>query len=275
MSDPRPTMTLNADEAQSAGRRLFEAERERRQIGLLSLHHPGMTLADAYGVQEAFVAEKVRAGGRPCGWKIGLTSRAMQQALGINTPDSGVLFQDMVFETGGSIPPDRFIEPRVEAEIAFILGRDLAGPGLTLCEVARATEAVTAALEILDTRIVRRDPQSGRTRTICDTVSDNAANAGIVLGSRLFALEAVDLRWVGAIVARNGGVEETGLGAGVLDNPLRAIVWLANRLAAQGKTFRAGDVVLSGSFIRPIEAPHGSTITADFGPFGAVACHFE
>ncbi len=265
---------LTPDEARAFGIELRDAEKSRRQIPIISARRPGLGLPDAYAIQAAFVAEKRKDGAAQKGWKIGLTSRAMQSALGIDIPDSGVLFDDMFFESGGTIPADRFIEPRIEAEIGFLMGADLAGPGVTAVDVLRATEFVVPALEILDTRTLRRDPESGQTRTIVDTISDNAANAGIVLGTRLQRPLDVDLRWVGAIVSRNGIVEETGLGAGVLDNPLRGIAWLANRLATIGQTIKAGEVLLSGSFIRPIEAPHGSTITADFGPFGSVGCHF-
>ena len=265
---------LNQKEVRAIGLELREAERSRRQIPLVSARREGLTMEDAYAIQHAFVAAKKKDGARQKGWKIGLTSRAMQSALGIDIPDSGVLVDDMFFDSGDTISPDRFIEPRIEAEIAFVMADDLEGPGVTIHDVLRATEFVTPALEILDTRIVRREQKSGRTRTVIDTIADNAANAGIVLGTRALRPGEVDLRWIGAIVSRNGTVEETGLGAGVLDNPLRGIAWLANRLAAHGDSIKAGEVLLSGSFIRPIEAPHSSTITADYGPFGTVSCHF-
>lgn len=267
-------MKLSEFEVQAAGRALFEAERERRQIGLLSLRHPQMGMADAYAIQRAFVAEKKKAGGVVRGWKIGLTSRAMQQALGIDVPDSGVLFEDMFLASGETVPQGRFIEPRIEAEIAFVMGRDLKGPGASMFDVLKATDYVTPALEILDTRIRRRDEKTGRARNVFDTISDNAANAGIVIGGPVFRPDSLNLAHVGAAVARNGHVEETGLGAGVLGNPLTSMVWLVNRLAEYGDGLRAGDVVLSGSFIRPIEAPSGSTITADYGDFGIMGCHF-
>lgn len=265
---------LNQKEIRAFGVELRGAEHNRRQIPLISARRDGLTMQDAYAIQQAFVAAKKKAGSTPKGWKIGLTSRAMQSALGIDIPDSGVLFDDMFFDSGATIPADRFIEPRIEAEIAFVMADDLEGPGVTIHDVLRATEFVAPALEILDTRILRRDPQTGRTRTVVDTIADNAANAGIVLGTRAMHPADVDLRWIGAIVSRNGTVEETGLGAGVLDNPLRGIAWLANRLAENGESIKAAEVLLSGSFIRPIEAPHGSTISADYGPFGTVSCHF-
>lgn len=265
---------MTPDEIDNAARRLIEAERTGIQCGLLSLAHPEMTLDDAYAVQAALVARKVAEGRRVIGWKIGLTSRAMQQALNITTPDSGVLLDDMLFETGASVPAGRFIQPRIEAEIAFILNRDLKGAGVTRDDVLAATQAVAPALEILDTRILRADPQTGKARIITDTVSDNAANAGIVLGHERHAPGALDLRWTGCILKRDAVVEETGLGAGVLDDPVTGIVWLVHRLAAYGHGMSAGDVVLSGSFVRPVEAPPGSRFEADFGAFGSVTITF-
>jgi 2-oxo-hept-3-ene-1,7-dioate hydratase len=229
-----------------------------------------MTLDDAYAVQGALVARKIAAGRKPIGWKIGLTSRAMQQALNITTPDSGVLLDDMLFADGATVPAGRFIQPRIEAEIAFIMEAPLAGSDITRDDVVVATGQVVPALEILDTRIQRVDPATGRARVITDTISDNAANAGIVLGRQRHTIDAFDLRWVGAIVKRDGVVEETGLGAGVLNDPVTGILWLIHRLARYGKGLAAGDIVLAGSFIRAIEAPPGSCFNADFGSFGSV-----
>jgi 2-oxo-hept-3-ene-1,7-dioate hydratase len=267
-------MMLTPEQIDAAAAALDAAERSRKQTGLLSLAHPGMSMDDAYGVQAAWVKMKKAAGRTVTGWKIGLTSRAMQAALSIDIPDSGVLFDDMMMQDGVVIPPDRFIQPRVEAEIAFILKAPLRGPGITLYDVLEATAWVTPSLEILDTRILRVDPATKKTRTIVDTISDNAANAGAVLGGRAMRPSEIDLRWVGAIVSKNGTVEETGLGAGVLNHPALGIAWLANRLAQYGDGLSAGEVVLSGSFIRPVETAHGDTITADFGPYGTVSCHF-
>ena len=258
-------------EVEEAAAALAAAERDRVQIGLLSEAHPGMTLDDAYAVQAALVGLKIAAGRRRIGWKIGLTSRAMQQALNIDTPDSGVLFDDMRFANGATIAPGRFIQPRIEAELAFVLKAPLAG-NVSREAVIAATDHVVPALEILDTRIVRQSP-SGAIRRVQDTIADNAANAGIVLGEARLD-PAGDLRWQGAIVARDGVVEETGLGAGVLNDPVLGIVWLARRLAEQGGAMAAGEVVLSGSFIRPVECPPGCVIEADFGASGKVACRF-
>lgn len=266
---------MTPDEVQSAASALDQAERSCTQIGLLSLAHPGMNMEDAYAVQAAWVDRKLAGGHRIIGWKVGLTSKAMQYALNIDIPDSGVLFDSMRFDDGATIPKGRFIQPRVEAEIAFVMKAPLRGPGVTLFDVLNATDYITPALEILDTRIVRKDPGTGKTRLVFDTIADNAANAGIVIGGRPARPLDVDMRWVGAIVARNGAVEETGLGAGVLNHPALGVAWLANRLAAfGGNGIEAGQVILSGSFIRPVEAPSGSTITADFGALGVIGCHF-
>ena len=265
---------MTPDQHIEAAETLFQAEASGTQCGLLSLRYTGMTLDDAYAVQKELVARKLASGRRKIGWKIGLTSRAMQDALNIDTPDSGVLLDDMAFDTGSTVPAGRFIQPRVEAEIAFVMKSPLAGANCTYADVLAATEHVCPSLEILDTRILRADPETGKARIVTDTISDNAANAGVVLGSERHLVDAHDLRWVGAIVARNGTVEETGLGAGVLNDPVTSVLWLARRMAEYGLVIEAGDIVLSGSFIRPIEAPSGSRFHADFGPFGSVDINF-
>lgn len=266
---------MSPGDIDAAASALDQAEKTRAQIGLLSLQHPGMDMNDAYAVQAAWVRRKLADGGRIIGRKIGLTSKAMQSALNIDIPDSGVLFDDMLFENGGTVPKGRFIQPRIEAEIAFIMKAPLAGPGVTPEDVLRATDYVQPALEILDTRILRVDPATKKTRTVFDTIADNAANAGIVLGGERRRPGDVDLHWAGSIVYRNGDVEETGLGAGVLDDPALSMAWLANRLAAYGDRIEAGEIVLSGSFIRPIEAPSGSFIRADYGQLGELTLSFE
>lgn len=254
----------------TAGNSLYIAEQSRAQRPLLSAEHPSATMDDAYAVQRAFVDRKLAEGRKIIGWKIGLTSRAMQQQLNITTPDSGMLLDDMMFTNGCTIPAGRFIAPRIEAEIAFVMKAPLTGD-VTREQVLAATDYVAPALEILDTRIVRAE--GGKTRTIIDTISDNAANAGIVMGTHRHA-PTTDLRWVGAIVKRDGVVEETGLGAGVLDDPVTGIIWLARRMTQYGQRIEPGQTILSGSFIRAIECPSGCYIDADFGPFGHLSCTF-
>ncbi|HWK66313.1 MAG TPA: 2-oxo-hepta-3-ene-1,7-dioic acid hydratase [Rhizobiaceae bacterium] len=265
---------MTPQDHKECGLALYEAEKAGRQISLLSQRFPGMDLDDAYAVQNEMLAARDAAGLRRIGWKIGLTSRAMQEALQITTPDSGVLYNDMLFANGAAVPAGRFIQPRVEAEIAFVLKADLAGPDLTRADVIAATDHVAPALELLDTRITRKDPVTGAIRKVTDTIADNAANGGIVLGDGRFDAGAIDLRWMGCVLKRDDIVEETGLGAGVLNDPVMGIIWLARRIANYGDKLSAGDIVLSGSFIRPVEAPSGSHFVGDYGLFGEVHCDF-
>ncbi|NIZ12556.1 2-oxo-hept-4-ene-1,7-dioate hydratase [Phaeobacter sp. HF9A] len=265
---------MTPDDHARAAADLLAAEQSRSQIGLLSLRHPEIGMDDAYAIQSALCAAKLAQGRRVIGWKIGLTSRAMQSALEIDIPDSGILFDDMLFANGATVPAGRFIQPRIETEIAFVMKSALGGEDVSRDAVIAATDYVAPAIEILDTRILRQDAKSGKSRSVFDTISDNAANAGIVLGPQRHAVDAFDLRWVGAITFRDAVVEETGLGAGVLNDPVESIVWLARRMAQYGQSIEAGQVILSGSFIRPVECPPGSQIAADFGPFGDVAISF-
>ena len=261
-------------EIAAAAEALYQADAAGQQIGVLSVAHPGITMDDAYAIQAALVARKLQAGRRVIGWKIGLTSRAMQQALGIDIPDSGVLLDDMAFDNGAAIPAGRFIQPRIEAEIAFVMKAPLKGR-VSRDDVLAATDHVAPAIEILDTRIKRADPATGQPRRIFDTIADNAANAGIILGTGRYDPSNEDLRWAGAIVSANGQVEETGLGAGVLNDPVTGIVWLAERMEQYGQSIDAGQVILSGSFVRPVECPPGTQVDADFGPWGHVTCRCD
>src|SRR5258707_9019851 len=208
------------------------------------------------------------------GHKTGLASKAMQSAIKNDEPDSGILLDDIFIPDGGLVPSDRFIGTRVEAELAFVMKTRLAGPDCTMFDVLNATDFVGPALEILDTRIQRVDPVTKSARKIFDTIADNAANAGIVLGGRPLRPLDADLRWIGALCYRNGQLEETGLAAGVLNHPATSVAWLANKIAAHGLALEPGQVVLAGSFIRPIQTPKGDTIQADYGPYGSVSCYF-
>ena len=250
-------MALSKDEIRSAAERLDQAEKTRTQIRQISLEHPDIDIADAYAIQKSWVEMKVAQGGVVKGHKIGLTSKAMQSALNIDEPDSGILLHDMFFADGGLVPTERFIATRVEAELAFVMKQRLSGPGCTMFDVLNATDFVAPALEILDTRIERVDRETKSTRKIFDTIADNAANAGIVLGGRPIRPGDADLRWIGALCYRNGQLEETGLAAGVLNHPATAVAWLANKIAPNGLALEAGQVVLAGSFIRPIETRKG------------------
>jgi 2-oxo-hept-3-ene-1,7-dioate hydratase len=253
---------------------LHQAEATRSPIRQLSLQHPDMTVDDAYAVQKAWTATKLAEGRTLQGRKVGLTSRAMQQSVNITEPDYGALFDDMFFADGADIPLARFIGPRVEVELAFVLGERLSGPGCTIFDVLRATEYVVPALEILDARVHMSDPETGHTRTIVDTISDNAADAGIVIGGRPVKPDAIDPRWVAALLYRNGVIEESGVSAAVLNHPANAVAWLANKLGSHGEVLEAGHVVLSGSFTRPIFAGPGMVLQADYGPLGTINCRF-
>lgn len=252
----------------------LQAEKNRTQIKQISLRYPDITIPDAYAIQKAWVQKKIDAGNALKGHKIGLTSRAMQQAVGINEPDFGALLEDMFFRDGDTIPTDRFIAPRVEVELAFIMDRRLEGPNVTLFDVLDAVRYVTPALEIIDSRSHMVDPETKRTRKVFDTIADNAANAGVVLGGRPVRVNEVDLRWVSAILSQNAVIEETGVAAGVLNHPANGVVWLANRLAEHGVALEKDQVILGGSFTRPVFAKKGDTLFVDYGPLGAVSCHF-
>ena len=250
-------------------RELYQARKTRTQVRQFSLRHPQMTIDDGYAVQRAWVALEMADGRSIRGRKIGLTSRAMQQASQIDEPDYAPLMDDMFFQPG-DIPIERFIAPRVEVELAFVLAKALRGPAVTLDQVLEATEYVTPAVEIIDARIEQFDRETNAPRKVFDTIADFAANAGIVLGEVRVKPDATDLRWVGAILGRNGIVEETGLAAGVLDHPARGVAWLANRLAPHGEALNAGDVVLAGSFTRPVAADAGDRFQIDYGPLGSI-----
>jgi 2-oxo-hept-3-ene-1,7-dioate hydratase len=265
---------MNADTIQTLARELQQARATRTPLRHFSQRFPQMTVADGYAIQSAWVALEVAAGKRVLGHKIGLTSRAMQLSSQINEPDFAPLMDDMFFANGGDIAISRFIAPRVEVELAFVLGKPLQGPGVTLFDVLGATDYVTPAIEIIDARIEQFDRDTKAPRKVFDTISDFAANAGIVLGGRPVRPLDVDLRWVGALLHKNGVVEETGLAAGVLNHPGNGVAWLANKLAEFGESLRAGEVVLAGSFTRPTTAVRGDTLHADYGPLGSVSFRF-
>ncbi|WP_341957971.1 2-oxo-hept-4-ene-1,7-dioate hydratase [Pseudomonas sp. RC10] len=270
------TPVLTLEQTRHAASQLAHAEQHRQQCRQFSLQYPDMNLADAYAIQSAWIEHKVASGRQVKGHKIGLTSNAMRRAVNIDEPDFGVLLDDMFYADGARIPTERFIELKIEAELAFVLSKPLSGPDCTLFDVLEATAYITPALEVLDARIQRRDSETGRTRTVLDTISDNAANAAIILGGRAFkpGLVDADIRRIGAIVSKNGEVEETGLAAGVLNHPAYGVAWLVNRLHAHGVGLEAGQVILAGSFIRPIDVVRGDTVMADYGEFGTVSCHF-
>ncbi|MFI5060941.1 MAG: 2-oxo-hept-4-ene-1,7-dioate hydratase [Actinomycetales bacterium] len=247
---------------------LATAERDRTTVPLLTARHPGMTVDDSYAVQNVWKERGIAAGRKLIGHKIGLTSKVMQQATGISEPDYGVIFDDAVFETGAVIPFDAYSNVRIEVELAFVLGEALEGPGCTLFDVLDATEYVVPALEILSSRIELTG------RTIVDTIADNAALGAMVVGGRPVAVDAVDLRWVSALLYRNETIEESGVAAAVLNHPASGVSWLANKLAQHGTRLEAGEIILAGSFTRPMWVNRGDTVHADYGTLGAITCRF-
>ncbi len=261
------TVALLADE-------LNQAEKGREQIRQLSLRYPEMTIEDAYAVQRRWVQNKIAEGRVLKGHKIGLTSKAMQASSQIDEPDYGALLDDMFFDDGGDIPADRFIVPRIEVELAFILAKPLRGPNCTLFDVYNATDYIIPALEIIDARCHSVDPESGRPRKVFDTISDNAANAGVVMGGRPIRPDALDLRWISALLYRNGVIEESGVAAAVLNHPANGVAWLANKLAPHDVQLEAGQVILGGSFTRPVPARRGDTFQVDYGNMGSISCRF-
>jgi 2-oxo-hept-3-ene-1,7-dioate hydratase len=265
---------LDASTIDALARQLYQARKTRTALRHFSAQHPGMTIEDGYAIQRAWVALELADGRTIKGRKIGLTSRAMQLSSQIDEPDYAPLMDDMFFDAGGDIPFSRFITPRVEVELAFVLGKPLQGPGVTVFDVLSATEYVSPAIEIIDARIEQFDRDTRAPRKVFDTISDFAANAGIVLGGRPVRPLDVDLRWVGAMLFKNGVIEETGLAAAVLNHPAAGVAWLANKIAPHGESLAAGQVVLAGSFTRPATAVAGDGFHVDYGPLGAVAFRF-
>jgi len=258
---------LSDADRQKAADLLQEAERTRTPVTQLSTTWPDIEIEDAYAIQNEVAARRMKAGAKLIGHKIGLTSKAMQRSSMIDEPDYGHLFDDMMIADGAKVNHADYCVPRVELELAFVLAKPLKGPGVGLLDVLRATEYVVPSIEIIDARV--QNP-----RKIYDTVSDNGAAAGIVIGGRPVGPMDVDLRWVGGIMYRNSEIEETGIAAGVLSHPALGIAWLANKLAPFDVTLEPGHIMLSGSFIRPVWADKGDTLHADFGELGDVAIQF-
>ncbi|AZA09754.1 2-keto-4-pentenoate hydratase [Corynebacterium pseudopelargi] len=248
---------------------LAAAEENRSMIPLLTKRFENMTVEDSYAVQNEWRRRGIEAGRRPVGRKIGLTSKVMQQATGITEPDYGAIFSDMVFENGSVIEHAQFSNVRIETELAFVLKEPLKGPNVTIFEVMNATDYVIPALEILSSRIEMEG------RTIVDTISDNAAMGGMVYGGNPVKPHDVDLRWVAALLYRNEIIEESGVAAAILNHPATGVAWLANKLAAHGDSLEAGEIILAGSFTRPMWVKEGDTVHADFGPLGAITCKFK
>lgn len=254
--------------------KLYRAEQDRAQITPLTLRHPEMDMDDAYAIQEAWVNRKISDGRTVTGYKIGLTSRAMQMAMNIDTPDFGVLLDDMAYRSGDEIAASDFTDPRIEVEFAFVMKEALSGDDVTVDDVMRATDYVIPALELIAARSFRVDPETGYTRTVCDTIADNAANAGYILGDQQIDPGEIDLRWSGAMLYLNDEIEETGLAGGIMGHPAHGIRWVCKRFSAHGIGLEPGQIILAGSFTRPVIVKAGDKIMADYGPLGKIQVNF-
>ncbi|KAA9394479.1 2-oxo-hepta-3-ene-1,7-dioic acid hydratase [Kocuria coralli] len=247
---------------------LAEAERTHSTIPRITARYPEADVEDSYAIQGVWRDAQIAAGRHLIGRKIGLTSKAMQQATGITEPDYGVMFDDTVWQNGAQIPFDAFSNVRIEVELAFVLKHPLEGPRCSLFDVLRATEYVTPALEVLNAHVEMEG------RTIVDTIADNAAYGGLVLGGNPVAPDAVDLRWVSALLYRNETIEETGVAAGVLNHPATGVAWLADKLHQHGARLEAGEIILAGSFTRPLWVSRGDSVLCDYGRLGTITCRF-
>jgi 2-keto-4-pentenoate hydratase len=245
---------------------LLAAYRTRATLPPLVGTHPGLTVDDAYRIQ---LRQAELRGGGVVGYKIGLTSAAMRQQLGVHEPDYGHLFADMVYAADAPIPTGRFLQPRAEPEIALVLGRDLAGPGLTVADLLSATAYALPAIEIIDSRI------TDWKISLVDTIADNASSGGLVLGSTPTAIADLDLALLGCVLRGNGRIQQTGAGAAVMGSPLVAATWLANTLTVRGATLRAGHVILTGSITAAIPVQAGDSVTATLDRLGSVTAVFD
>ncbi|MGF3056941.1 2-keto-4-pentenoate hydratase [Microbacterium sp. YY-01] len=247
---------------------LSQAQHTRTPVPRITARHPEATVHDSYAIQRLWRDEQVNAGRTLVGHKIGLTSRAMQQATGITEPDYGVMFDDTVYASGATLSFDAFTSVRIEVELAFVLRRALTGPDCTLEEAIDAIDHVVPALEVLNAHVELEG------RTIVDTIADNAAYGAMVLGDTRRHLDEIDVRWVPGVLERNGVVEETGVAAGVLGHPVRGVAWLANKLHQHGESLQAGHIILAGSFTRPVWIERGDTVVCDYRELGTITCQF-
>lgn len=259
---------LTDDQRQAAANAILAAEISRIPCVQPSRQWPDMEIEDAYDIQRRWADARLAKGTKIVGRKIGLTSRAMQMASKMTEPDYGVILDDQLYQDGATIPANTFIKPRIETELAFVMGEDLQGEGCLLHDVLRATEYVTPALEIIDYR-------TEVPRAITDTIADNAAYGAIVLGGRIFKPFDVDLHWLPATLAKNGVIEESGVSAAIMGHPAAGVAWLVNKLAPLGDGLKKGDVVLGGSFTRPVDIAQGDVIFANYGALGAIGVRFE
>ncbi len=250
------------------GDELYTALTTREVLDPLTSRHPDITIEDAYHIQQRMLARRLEKGERVVGKKIGVTSAAVMNLLGVRQPDFGYMLDGMMYNEGESIPIDTLIQPKAEGEIAFVMKKDLMGPGIGAADVLAATEGVMACFEIVDSRI--RDWKI----RIQDTVADNASCGVFVLGDRLVDPRQVDLATCGMVLEKNGDIVATGAGAATLGNPVNAMVWLANTLGRLGIPLKAGEVVLSGSLGPMIPVAAGDNLRVTIGGIGGCSVRF-
>ena len=258
------------DDRSVAAKSLREAVHSRTGVDVLTSTYSDISVEDAYAIQLLNVADRLASGDRVVrGHKIGLTSQAMRDMFGVDEPDYGHLLDDMFIPDGSSVAHSRYLHPRVEPEIAFVLDRGLDGPELSAADVMRATAYVVPALEIIDTRYYSWQMK------LQDTIADNASSAGVVLGATHTAPTDVDLKTVGGLLRLNGEVVETGAGGAVLGHPAAAVAWLANALSRFGVRLEAGHVVMPGSITRAVDVGVGDHVQAEFDGLGVVGVRFD
>jgi len=254
---------------ETLGDELYNALRARTVVEPLTSRHPDITIEDAYHIQQRMIARRLQAGERVVGKKIGVTSAAVMNMLGVYQPDFGYMLDGMIVSDGGSIAMSSLIQPKAEGEIAFVLKRDLMGPGVTNADVLAATDFVMPCFEIVDSRI--RDWKI----KIQDTVADNASCGMFVLGSTAMDPRKVDLMTCGMVLEKNGEIIATGAGAAALGSPVNAVAWLANTLGRLGIGLKAGEVILSGALAAMFPAKAGDNFRVTIGGLGACAVRFE
>lgn len=259
---------LTDEERQAAADALFEAARSGVAIDPLVETWEKLDVRDAYDIQLRNVRRRIEDGAIIKGHKVGLSAKAMQQMVGVNEPDYGTLLHDMFYFEHDEIPVDRIMQPRVEIEVAFVLGMELQGPGVTAADVVRATDYLLPSLEIVGSRV--RDWKI----TIGDTIADNASSGCVVLGASPTPIHDVDPRTIGAVLRKNGEIVETGCSGAVLGNPVTAVAWLANKVAEFGVRLEPGNVVLPGSCTRMSPVVPGDVVRADFDVLGHVSASF-
>ena len=264
---------LSPEQIADAANRLYRAEKDQTQIRALTMSFD-LDMDDAYAIQKAWIDRRLGDGEKVIGYKIGLTSRTMQVAMNITTPDYGVLTDAMLFADQCEITAADFLDPRIESEFAFVMKKRLFGEDVSIEEVMDATEYVQPALELISARSMRVDPETGYTRNVFDTIADNAANAGIICGGKKVAPDEIDLKWSGALLYQNDDIEDTGLGAAVMGHPAHGIRWVCKRFAPHGIALEPGQIILSGSFTRPVPVKAGDNIFADYGALGAINVNF-